>query len=85
MIEKWSNVRLSCEPSCVVIYIVVFYIVIFPFYLQAIKTAQDGFWEFMDEHRNIIKLVVIVVCLMLYFAYFIYALIYHFGDEGSIR
>ncbi|CAL1526427.1 unnamed protein product [Lymnaea stagnalis] len=52
---------------------------------RVIMRAQEGLIKGAHLHKNIIMSVVGAVFLLLYFAYFGYAMYYRFGDEGSIR
>lgn len=46
---------------------------------------QTGVVGTLSKHGSKIKLLFKLVLLLLYFAYFGYAMYYRFGDEGSIR
>jgi len=55
------------------------------FIVDEMAQCRSGLGVFCRLHRYYIRIALLVVLVLLYFAYFIYALNYEFGDEGSIR
>ncbi|KAK0054280.1 solute carrier family 28 member 3 [Biomphalaria pfeifferi] len=52
---------------------------------RGVMVAQEGLAYLWNNNKRIIMAVFGIICLMLYVAYFSYAMYYRFGDEGSIR
>ena len=55
------------------------------FIVDQLTGCRSAMLEFSIRHRFYIRVGLIVLLVLLYFVYLVYALIYEFGDEGSIR
>lgn len=53
--------------------------------MKGVKEVQEKMGQFWNNHKRHIKYILCFMSVVAYFVYFSYALMYHFGDEGSIR
>jgi len=55
------------------------------FFVRKMAGCRSTLLAFCFRHKLYIGIALLVILLVLYFAYFGYAMSYEFGDEGSIR
>jgi len=55
------------------------------FVIDHVATFRSNLVASMCRNKNYIRAIILSLLVLLYFAYFIYALHYKFGDEASIR
>ena len=55
------------------------------FLVDHVTGCRSAMLAFYSHHKCVIKRCLLAVLAALYVAYFIYALYYEFGDEGSVR
>ncbi|XP_012939967.1 solute carrier family 28 member 3 [Aplysia californica] len=57
----------------------------YPAFAKGVLFLQEKVTGTYEDNKAAIWQVILIVLLILYIAYFIYAMVYRFGDEGSIR
>ena len=52
--------------------------------MKQVGKVQETLNEFFEKNGRIIKILLLLSCIVAYFVYFTFALLYHFGDEGRL-